>query len=135
MADRVGLITRVVISQTEFTAHQPVFDQKQADALSLRNRPIRCLPHIRPVAACTRWRLAPVSWSDRPQGERAELARLCKRCAEINKTVLVEQLVTVGTHYFLLRARRFGKSLLVDTIKEMFEDSEELFEGLVIHPR
>ena len=36
-------------------------------------------------------------------------------------------------HYFLSRPRRFGKSLFVDTIKELFEGSEELFRGLTIH--
>ena len=37
-----------------------------------------------------------------------------------------------GTHYFLSRPRRFGKSLFLDTLKELFEGSEALFEGLAI---
>ncbi len=36
-------------------------------------------------------------------------------------------------HYFLSRPRRFGKSLLLDTLKELFEGSEALFAGLHIH--
>ena len=32
--------------------------------------------------------------------------------------------------YFLSRPRRFGKSLLPDTVKELFEGSESLFPGL-----
>ena len=40
-----------------------------------------------------------------------------------------------GTHYFLSRPRRFGKSLLLDTIKELFEGSEALFRGLAVHGR
>ena len=40
-----------------------------------------------------------------------------------------------GAAYFLSRPRRFGKSLLLDTIKELFEGSEELFRGLAIHDR
>ena len=40
-----------------------------------------------------------------------------------------------GTHYFLSRPRRFGKSLLLDTIKELFEGREELFRGLAVHDR
>ena len=38
-------------------------------------------------------------------------------------------------YYFLSRPRRFGKSLLIDTIKELFEGNEPLFEGLQIHRR
>jgi hypothetical protein len=37
--------------------------------------------------------------------------------------------------YFLSRPRRFGKSLFVDTLKELFEGSEALFRGLYIHDR
>src|SRR5690606_3225766 len=38
-----------------------------------------------------------------------------------------------GKYYFLSRPRRFGKSLLVDTLHELFNGSRELFEGLWIH--
>ena len=38
-----------------------------------------------------------------------------------------------GKHYFLSRPRRFGKSLFLDTLKELFEGSQKLFEGLSIH--
>lgn len=38
-------------------------------------------------------------------------------------------------HFFLSRPRRFGKSLFVDTLKEAFEGSKELFEGLAINDR
>ncbi len=40
-----------------------------------------------------------------------------------------------GKHYFLSRPRRFGKSLFLDTLKELFEGNEPLFEGLYIHDR
>ena len=56
-------------------------------------------------------------------------------CYYVDKTALIEQLVKGGTHYFLSRPRRFGKSLLLDTVKELFESSEDLFEGLAVHPR
>ena len=52
-----------------------------------------------------------------------------------DKTPHIERLIEQGTHYFLSRPRRFGKSLLLDTIKELFEGSEELFRGLHIHDR
>ncbi len=48
----------------------------------------------------------------------------------VDKTDYIRRLVDDGKHYFLSRPRRFGKSLLVDTIKELFEGSGELFRGL-----
>ena len=54
-------------------------------------------------------------------------------CYYVDKTAFIERLVDEGTHYFLSRPRRFGKSLLVDTLKELFEGSEALFEGLRVH--
>lgn len=47
----------------------------------------------------------------------------------VDKTGFALQLVTEGKHFFLSRPRRFGKSLLVDTLKELFEGNRELFEG------
>lgn len=52
----------------------------------------------------------------------------------VDKTELIWQLVDSGKHYFLSRPRRFGKSLLLDTIRELFEGNEPLFRGLTIHP-
>ena len=54
-------------------------------------------------------------------------------CYYVDKTHHIKSLLTGGTHYFLSRPRRFGKSLFLDTVKELFEGSEELFEGLAIH--
>ncbi len=51
----------------------------------------------------------------------------------VDKTALIGQLAERGKHYFLSRPRRFGKSLLLDTIKELFEGSEPLFRELAIH--
>ena len=53
----------------------------------------------------------------------------------VDKTPFIERLLRNGAHYFLSRPRRFGKSLFVDTLKELFEGSEELFEGLAMHTR
>ena len=53
----------------------------------------------------------------------------------VDKTAYVHRLVTEHAHCVLSRPRRFGKSLLVDTIKELFEGSEPLFQGLAIHDR
>ena len=56
-------------------------------------------------------------------------------CYYVDKTAFIQRLVDEGTHYFLSRPRRFGKSLLIDTLKELFEGNEPLFEGLAIYDR
>ena len=48
-------------------------------------------------------------------------------------TAYIGRLLDEGKHYFLSRPRRFGKSLFLDTCKELFEGNEGLFEGLAIH--
>lgn len=53
-------------------------------------------------------------------------------CVYVDKTRLVHQLVTTGKYYFFSRPRRFGKSLLVSTIKELYLGNKALFEGLWI---
>ena len=54
-------------------------------------------------------------------------------CYYVDKTAHVRRLLDEGTHYFLSRPRRFGKSLFLDTLKELFEGNEPLFAGLAIH--
>ena len=53
----------------------------------------------------------------------------------VDKSAYIRRLLDEGKHYFLSRPRRFGKSLFLDTLKELFEGSEALFEGLDIHGR
>ncbi len=55
-------------------------------------------------------------------------------CYYVDKTPLIRQMINEGDFYFLSRPRRFGKSLLVDTLQELFEGNESLFRGLDIHP-
>ncbi|MYB34190.1 MAG: AAA family ATPase, partial [Gammaproteobacteria bacterium] len=55
-------------------------------------------------------------------------------CYYVDKTPLIRQMIGQGRFYFLSRPRRFGKSLLVSTLKELFEGNEPLFRGLDIHP-
>ena len=50
----------------------------------------------------------------------------------VDKTDLVWQLVNGRKFNYLSRPRRFGKSLLVDTLRCYFEGRKELFEGLKI---
>ena len=54
-------------------------------------------------------------------------------CYYVDKTAYIRRLLHEGKHYFLSRPRRFGKSLFLDTCKELFEGNEALFEGLAIH--
>ena len=56
-------------------------------------------------------------------------------CYYVDKTAYIHRLVTQCNHCFLSRPRRFGKSLLVDTLKELFEGNEPLFRGLAIHDK
>ena len=58
-----------------------------------------------------------------------------RRYYYVDKTGFVERLLHDGKHFFLSRPRRFGKSLFLDTLKELFEGNEKLFEGLSIHDR
>jgi len=50
----------------------------------------------------------------------------------VDKTAAIYWLAETGSYYFLSRPRRFGKSLLLSTMKAYFEGKKELFEGLAI---
>ena len=50
----------------------------------------------------------------------------------VDKTALIYSLVSMGKYYFLSRPRRFGKSLLISTLKAYFQGKKSLFEGLEI---
>ena len=58
-----------------------------------------------------------------------------ENCYYVDKTAYIERLLGEGKHYFLSRPRRFGKSLFLDTCKELFEGDEALFRGLAVHDR
>ena len=51
----------------------------------------------------------------------------------VDKTQHIYNLICGAKYYFLSRPRRFGKSLLLDTIGEAFSGNKELFEGLWIY--
>jgi len=50
-----------------------------------------------------------------------------------DKTRFVHMLLRDVKHCFLSRPRRFGKSLLLDTISEAFSGDKELFNGLFLY--
>jgi hypothetical protein len=56
-------------------------------------------------------------------------------CYYVDKTGFALRLIEDGTHYFLSRPRRFGKSLFLDTLAELFSGNEPLFRGLAVHGR
>ncbi len=49
-------------------------------------------------------------------------------CVYVDKTQMIHRLVTKGKYYFLSRPRRFGKSLLISTMKALFLGKKELFK-------
>ncbi len=54
----------------------------------------------------------------------------------VDKTRFALKLIeSGGDFYFLSRPRRFGKSLFLSTLKEIFEGNRELFKGLYIYQR
>jgi hypothetical protein len=50
----------------------------------------------------------------------------------VDKTQEIYNILEGGSHFFLSRPRRFGKSLLLSTMKELYSGSRALFKGLWI---
>jgi hypothetical protein len=48
----------------------------------------------------------------------------------VDKTENILKLIVPGRKYFLSRPRRFGKSLLISTMEELFKGNKDLFKGL-----
>ena len=57
---------------------------------------------------------------------------IVENCVYVDKTKHVANLANSGTYYFLSRPRRFGKSLLIDTLKQAFLANKEIFTGLYL---
>ena len=53
----------------------------------------------------------------------------------VDKTGLALRLIEEGKYYFLSRPRRFGKSLFLDTLGELFDGEQGLFVGLAAEHR
>jgi hypothetical protein len=51
----------------------------------------------------------------------------------VDKTKHIHRLIVHGSVYFLSRPRRFGKSLLISTLNEIFEGEKDLFKNLWIY--
>lgn len=50
----------------------------------------------------------------------------------VDKTEYIHNLIKSGEYYFLSRPRRFGKSLLVSTLEQLFLGNRKLFKSLYI---
>ncbi|MDR0913376.1 MAG: ATP-binding protein [Methanobrevibacter sp.] len=53
----------------------------------------------------------------------------------VDKTKYIYKMFKSGKKYFLSRPRRFGKSLLLNTLKQLFKGNKVLFEGLYIYDK
>lgn len=53
----------------------------------------------------------------------------------VDKTQHIHTMLNVGTFLFLSRPRRFGKSLLLTTLREIFRGNKALFQGLWIEDK
>jgi len=53
----------------------------------------------------------------------------------VDKTEFIHKIASTGKFYFLSRPRRFGKSLMVSTLEELFKGNKELFKDLYIYDR
>jgi hypothetical protein len=60
-----------------------------------------------------------------------------KNCIYVDKTQFIERLLFIEQQKFIFfpRPRRFGKSLLVSTLKELFSGRKDLFAGLYIEDK
>ncbi|RKZ86187.1 MAG: hypothetical protein DRR19_15280, partial [Candidatus Parabeggiatoa sp. nov. 1] len=56
-------------------------------------------------------------------------------CLYVDKTRQIADLIQAGDYLFLSRPRRFGKSLLVSTLSEIFAGNQALFQGLYIYDK
>ncbi|GAK50030.1 hypothetical protein U14_01255 [Candidatus Moduliflexus flocculans] len=60
---------------------------------------------------------------------------IAQNCLYVDKTRQIAAMVDEGKYFFLSRPRRFGKSLLVSTLKAFLEGRRDLFRGLWIEQR
>ncbi|WP_025209556.1 ATP-binding protein [Hippea sp. KM1] len=58
-----------------------------------------------------------------------------ENCYYVDKTHFALKLLQGGGYYFLSRPRRFGKSLFLDTLAEIFLGNKDLFKGLYIYDK
>jgi hypothetical protein len=70
-----------------------------------------------------------------PLGVQTFLKMRSDNYVYVDKTEPIYRLASKSENYFLSRPRRFGKSLTVSTLKELFEGNRPLFKGLWIEDK
>lgn len=68
-------------------------------------------------------------------GKHTFKERILKNCIYVDKTQHIYELMSRDSNCFLSRPRRFGKSLLISTFKEIFSGSKELFKNCWIYDK
>ena len=53
----------------------------------------------------------------------------------VDKTKYLLKMICSGSYFLLSRPRRFGKSLTIDTLEQIFIGNKELFKGLYIYDK
>ncbi|MGE5343437.1 MAG: AAA family ATPase [Candidatus Omnitrophota bacterium] len=61
--------------------------------------------------------------------------RIQQNCIYVDKTQHIYELINRESNCFLSRPRRFGKSLLISTLKEIFSGNKELFKDCWIYDK
>ena len=56
-------------------------------------------------------------------------------CIYVDKTEYCLRMMDLGKFFFLSRPRRFGKSLIVDTLSNIFSGNKELFKNTYIYDK
>jgi hypothetical protein len=69
---------------------------------------------------------------DLPQGDPTFMEIILNNQLYADKTEYVHEMMKVSKCCFLSRPRRFGKTLLLDTISELFQGDREIFKDLWI---
>lgn len=70
-----------------------------------------------------------------PIGEQYFARLRARDMLYVDKTEQIYDLMNAGTYLFLARPRRFGKSLLTTTLKELYRGNRALFQGLWIEDK
>jgi hypothetical protein len=81
---------------------------------------------------CRKRYICPMKKKILPVGRQSFRKLREDNCIYVDKTQHIYDLCIDGGMYFLARPRRFGKSLLLSTMKELFEGKKELFQDLWI---
>ncbi len=70
-----------------------------------------------------------------PLGYQSLVQIIENECIYVDKTELIYQLIELKGYFFLARPKGFGKSLLINTLRHIFEGNKELFKDLWIYDK